>query len=70
MWGLQRVQSRTVYGINPEYVLKRLKMSEYVEYKYDWIYAGIYLKKQIVSNAVHSIRSLYKLLGSYWDRRI
>ena len=48
MWGLQRVQSRTVYGINSEYVLKRLKMSEYVEYKYDWIYAGIYLKKHCV----------------------
>ena len=41
-------------------------------------HASIYLKKQSagyarilnVSDAVHSIRSLYKLLTSYQDRRI
>ena len=41
-------------------------------------YAGIYLEKQIaeyarilhVSDTVHSIRSLYKLLSIYWDRHI
>ena len=41
-------------------------------------YVGIYLKKQSaeyarilnVSDAVHSIRSVYKLLSSYRDRRI
>ena len=41
-------------------------------------YAGIYLKKQSaeyarilnVSDAVHSIRSLYKLLSSYRDRDV
>ena len=43
-------------------------------------YAGIFLKKQQqsaeyarimnVPDAVHSIRSLYKLLSSYRDRRI
>ena len=52
-----------------EYVSITLKMIEY---------AGIYLKKQSVeyarirnvSDAVHSIRSQYKLLSSYRDRRI
>ena len=41
-------------------------------------YAGIYLEKQSaeyarilnVSDAVHSIRSVYKLLSSYRERRI
>ena len=41
-------------------------------------YASIYLKKQSaeyarilnVFDAVHSIRSLYKLLSSYQDRRV
>ena len=41
-------------------------------------YAGMYLKKQSteyarilnVPDAVHSVRSLYKLLSSYRDRRI
>ena len=41
-------------------------------------YAGIYLEKQSaqyaislnLSNAVHSIRSLYKLLSSYRERHI
>ena len=52
-----------------EYALITLNMIEY---------AGIYLKKQggkyarilNVSDAVHSIRSLYKLLSSYQDRCI
>ena len=50
-----------------EYVLIMLNMTEY---------AGIYLEKQsaeyarilIVSDAVHIIMSLYKLLSSYQDR--
>ena len=52
-----------------EYALITLNMIEY---------AGIYLKKQSaaytkilkVSDAVHSIRSLYKLLSSYRDRDV
>ena len=53
-------------------------MSEYVLITLNMIeYASIYLKKQSVeyariilnvSDAVHSIRSLYKLLNSYRDR--
>ena len=52
-----------------EYALITLNMIEY---------ASIYLKKQSagyarilnVSDAVHNIRSLYKLLTNYRDRRI
>ena len=52
-----------------EYALVTLNMIEYT---------GLYLKKQRteyarilnVSDGVHTIRSLYKLLSSYQDRRI
>ena len=58
-----------------------LSISEYALITLNMIgYAGIFLKKQQQSaeyarimnvlDAVHSIRSLYKLLSSYRDRRI
>ena len=54
-------------------------MCEYASITLNMIeYAGIYLEKQIaeyarilhVSDTVHSIRSLYKLLSIYGDRHI
>ena len=54
-------------------------MSEYALITVNMIeYAGIYLKSQSaeyasildLSDAVHSIRSLYKLLSSFWDRDV
>ena len=63
----------------PEYVLTMLNMREYTLRMLNLLgYAGIYLNKQSseydrilnMSYPIHSIRSHYKLLSSYQDRRI
>ena len=48
-----------------EYVLKCLIMPEYIQ-----INSSRYARILNVSDAVQSVRSLYKLLSSYWSRRL